>query len=564
MATKKTSSSSANQNKGRNVVVCCDGTGIGEDNSQGEFVTPSNVVRIFNCIDTASEAGERDQIGYYERGVGSVGNILTKYGQGLTGHGIGTKIQILYQWLATNWKDYPKGADGSQEEDHLYLFGFSRGAFAVKSLQGMIHRVGLLDLNGLDSREQYRRARAAYYQGYQQEKAKEEWACDKNGPWKFHGDEEFGRIPIHFLGAFDTVGQLGFPRESWLLWTCGFMCCFFPNSGAFHYVSPSPDVRTARDAVAMDEMRSTFQPVFSRGNAVGYVKSEAFDTRQVWFPGGHADIGGGNLDHRLSDGALKWMVDEAALKGLRFQPNMIAQIRPDFQGNIFLKHGTVLYKNLTYYPRSVPAVTMDNCEDKIPDQVESVHISAVQRSQNPRISQAPYFNTQYLQVGEQVETFVRADQVYNSTFVYMEAGATYKIKSEGMWAGFRGYPCGPDGYSTMAFVARPFYAMRIGVGMLQSGCRSCSGNREVRLPLLISTRRHETFPWFSVVGMIASGGTRNVVGEADFHTVFGIGKEVEYEVTGKQGGYLYCYANDLWNDYIKNRGAMVMTIERLK
>lgn len=561
MATKVTSASTADPNKGRNVVVCCDGTGIGEDHSAGEIVTPSNVVRIFNCIETVAKEGERPQIAYYERGVGSVGNLLTKAGQGLTGHGIGTKIQIMYHWLGQHWKEYPKAADGAQEEDRLFLFGFSRGAFAVRSVQGMIYRVGLLDLRGLDWREQYRRVRAAYYQGYQQEKPREAWACDKNGPWKFHGDQEFGRIPIHFVGVFDTVGQLGFPRETWLLWTCGALCYFFPNRAGFHYVTPSPDVRTGRHAVAMDEMRSTFQPVFERRNAETYVKTENRDMRQVWFPGCHANIGGGVLDTGLSDGCLKWMVDEAAKCGLIFKADMIAQIKPDFRGNIFHKHGTPLYKNLTYYPRSVPAVIMENCEDTDPDVVESVHISAVQRSQSPRISQAPYFNTKYLQVGEQLETFVRADQVYNSTFVYMESGATYRLKPDGLWTGLRDNPCGPEGYSSTAFLMRPFMAMRIGIGMLQSGCRYCTGNREARLPF---TRRHENFPWYSVVGMIASGGTRNVVAEADFHVVFGIGKEVEYEVTGKQGGYLYCYANDVWSNYSKNRGTMTLTIERLK
>lgn len=108
---KSCGSSAAANSGGRNVVVCCDGTGIGEDHRAGEIVTPSNIVKIFNCIDTirsnattatssssSSGGGERPQIAYYERGVGSVGNVLTKAGQGLTGYGIGTKIMIMYHW----------------------------------------------------------------------------------------------------------------------------------------------------------------------------------------------------------------------------------------------------------------------------------------------------------------------------------------------------------------------------------------------------------------------------------------------------------------------------------
>ena len=126
--------------KGKNLVLCCDGTGIGEDHNAGEIVTPSNIVRIFNCVDsTAPLEGERHQIAFYERGVGSVGNVLTKAGQGMTGYGIGTKIKILYHWLGVNWNEYK-----DQEEDRLFLFGFSRGAFAIRSLMGMLYGVGLL------------------------------------------------------------------------------------------------------------------------------------------------------------------------------------------------------------------------------------------------------------------------------------------------------------------------------------------------------------------------------------------------------------------------------------
>lgn len=561
------STSTKNRHKGRNVVVCCDGTGIGEDHNAGEIVTPSNIVRIFNCIDTASTSGDdnnngneqRDQIAYYERGVGSVGNVLTKAGQGLTGYGIGTKIRIMYHWLGVNWRDY----EAQEEEDRLFVFGFSRGAFAVRSLIGMIYRVGLLDLSELDASEAHRRVDIAYKQGYQQSKPQSDWAKSKKGDgerWAFHGDKEHGRIPIHFVGAFDTVGQLGMPKETLCLLTFGIFCCFTSKRLAFHEVAPNPCVRTARHAVAMDEMRSTFQPVFSRYLADMELQ-KGRDIKQVWFPGGHANVGGGVLDTGLSDGSLKWMVDEAAKVGLRFQPDMIAQIQPNFQGNIFLKHGTSLYKVLTFYPRSVPAVIMENCEETIPTDVESVHISAIQRSKSPRISQAPYFNTTYLQVGEQHETILGADQVYNSTFVYMEPGATYTMTAEGMWSGFREHPCGPEGYSTMAFVCRPLHVLRIGMGKLERGCRSCTGNAEARLPW---TRRHDRYPWFQVMGMIASGGTRNVVSKADFHTILGIGAQMEYTVEAGRGGYLYCYANDTWNHYTKNKGTMTLTISRTK
>lgn len=523
------------------------------------FSVHFQIVKIFNCIDTSSSQPqqERRQIAYYERGIGSVGNVLTKAGQGLTGSGIDTKIKLMYLWLGVHWKEHE-----GDEEDRLFLFGFSRGAFAVRSLLGMIYRVGLLDLSGLDAKESDRRVCVAYEQYQKGEQAgethKNTWAKGKRDDcWLFHGDKEHGRIPIHFLGVFDTVGQLGVPRESWWLWVCC-LCYFKPGKVAFHDVWPNETVRTGRHAVAIDEMRSTFQPVFSR-SVVAAQRNQGGDFKQVWFPGCHSNVGGGVLDSGLSDGALKWMVDEAAKVGLRFQQNMLDQIKPNFQGNIFHKHGTRLYKNLTFFPRSVPAVIEANCTTYHPDAVETVHISAIQRSENPRISQAPYFTTTYLQVGETFEGTLKADKVYNSTYVYLEAGATYDFAAEGMWGGFRNLPCGPQGYGAMAVRRHPRTGLMSGLGQLERGCRTLTGNLEARLPL---TRRHDHYPWHSVMGMITCGGTRNVKSEADFHTVFGIGESVLYQV-GERGGYLYCYANDTWSHYSKNKGTMALTIKRI-
>lgn len=541
--------------KGRNVVLCCDGTGIGEEHSFGELNTPSNIVRIYNCLDLETSDSERLQIAHYERGVGSVGSTFTKAREGLTGSGIDLKISLLYYWLGWQWQEY----EDDQEEDRLFLFGFSRGAFAIRSLVGLIYRCGLLNLHGLDANEQRKRVQRAYKLGYQKLIPKERWAFDtKTGkPWKFHGDKD-GRIPIHFVGAFDTVGQLGLPRETFFLWLCGALCCYTPRMAAFHDVVYNPMIRTARHAVAMDEMRSTFQPVFARNKE--YQKDfKGQDLKQVWFPGGHANVGGGVSETGLSDGALQWMIDAASKCGLRFQPNMVAQIKPNFQGNIFYKHSLSIYKSMTFYPRSVPPVIMENCEDNTND-IESVHISAIQRSENPRISQAPYFKTKFLQVGQEHKVVLQADKVYNSTFVYMEPGGTYSFHAEGMWMGLRHRLCTADGYSKRDLIHHPFVPLKVLWGKLELGCRRCTGNQEGRLPF---TRRHERFPWFAIVGMIASGGMRNALAEAEFHAVFCIGKEAEYQV-GKEGGYLYCYANDSWSHYHKNRGFMTLTIRRVK
>ncbi|KAG8792339.1 hypothetical protein FRC12_006409 [Ceratobasidium sp. 428] len=40
------------------------------------------------------------------------------------------------------------------------------------------------------------------------------------------------------------------------------------------------------------------------------------ENQQVWFPGAHADVGGGNREHLIADLSLCWMAGEAASAGL--------------------------------------------------------------------------------------------------------------------------------------------------------------------------------------------------------------------------------------------------------
>ena len=497
---------------GRNIIVCCDGTGITEDHTTGQSVTPSNILKIFNCIDVSDgDEDQRGQVAFYEQGVATTGNVLTRAGAGMAGFGIATKICIMYSWLGGNWREY---GPSSEEEDHLFLFGFSRGAFAIRSLNGMLYRVGLLDLRGLDGKEAYRRVQIAYKKGYQKQQSKSEWAFGGRNadgkkhrdPWKFFDDhDEQGRIKVHFVGAFDTVGQLGMPRETSCLWTLGLLCCFGNSKNAYHDIGSNPRTRTTRHAVAIDEMRSTFQPVFDRGLDAALNKSGG-DLKLVWFPGCHGNVGGGLLDTGLSDGALKWMIDEASKQGLRCDEKMVEQIKPNYQASIYYTHGMSVYKNLTFYPRSVPAIGIGpehmegNClGGNCLGGMEYMHESAILRSQNPPITDAPYFNTIQLAVGEARTFILRADKTYNHTYVFLEEGAKYRFSATGRWSGYRDRACGPEGYSESIFYRPPAVSIGVGLGRLERGWRVITRNGETNLPF---TRRHDRYPWYCLMGMI--------------------------------------------------------------
>jgi len=108
------------------------------------------------------------------------------------------------------------------------------------------------------------------------------------------------------LGLFDTVGALGIPLEG--LWNLN------RQKYEFHDVELSSLVDVGLHALAIDEHRRPFEASLWRRNRF---KRTSAIIEQVWFPGVHADIGGGYLSdleyeqaptRPLDDLTLDWMV----------------------------------------------------------------------------------------------------------------------------------------------------------------------------------------------------------------------------------------------------------------
>ena len=120
----------------RNLVVCCDGTG----NEISENI--SNVLKLYRMLRKTDKTTPR-QVVFYDPGVGTLGrpdpwtklkqDAATVFGL-ITGYGLDHNILRAYSFLAENYED----------GDRIFLFGFSRGAYTVRVLAGMIHKVGLL------------------------------------------------------------------------------------------------------------------------------------------------------------------------------------------------------------------------------------------------------------------------------------------------------------------------------------------------------------------------------------------------------------------------------------
>ncbi|MGZ9106339.1 MAG: phospholipase effector Tle1 domain-containing protein, partial [Rhodoplanes sp.] len=114
-----------------NLVVCCDGTWNTPDDTDGGMPAPTNVRRLFNALADKDDSGTA-QKKYYHPGVGTSGRWWKRIAGGGGGAGLADNVKSAYQWLAYNYRP----------GDNIFLFGFSRGAFTVRSLSGMIDCCG--------------------------------------------------------------------------------------------------------------------------------------------------------------------------------------------------------------------------------------------------------------------------------------------------------------------------------------------------------------------------------------------------------------------------------------
>lgn len=313
---------------GKNIVICMDGTG-----NRGGKTRGTNVWRIFNAVDRDHDRVE--QITYYDDGVGTEGFRPFRLAAGAFGWGLSRKIRDAYAFLVENYG----------EDDRIYLFGFSRGAFAARSLAGMICRCGLLERKPFSTARQRSRDRAIrrVLAAYRSEKNIPQ-SEEENVPpperirhYLGIGDLPLRRVRIHFIGVWDTVdavgGTLGTLTALDRLWRT----LFRKRWWGFHDLDPHRDIRFAFQALALDDERRTFHPkVWScpnadfAGAAEDRPEREPTDSeeneeeeskqivQQVWFAGAHSNVGGGYPKDSLSLVPLLWMMCRAREQGLRF------------------------------------------------------------------------------------------------------------------------------------------------------------------------------------------------------------------------------------------------------
>jgi hypothetical protein len=269
----------------RDIMAEATGAGLASSPLRPEVVSdPGSMV-------TGTSTNNAENIVFYSRGVGTASWANQVFG-GALGAGLDTNIRRAYRFLSFHYRP----------GDEIFIFGFSRGSYTARSLVGYIAAAGLLRSNKCS--EDNERFAWDFYRSSPGERPPGEW--HRLQPLMHDGD----RLRIDCLAVFDTVGSLGIPLEA------------FVRSNREHYefhdVELPSITRVNLQALAIDENRWPFQATVWRPSPFRKINTV---TEQVWFSGGHPDIGGGyfrstetNANHyRADDITLDWL-----LRRLRF------------------------------------------------------------------------------------------------------------------------------------------------------------------------------------------------------------------------------------------------------
>jgi uncharacterized protein (DUF2235 family) len=336
----------------KRIVICADGTWNARDQQEKGAKTrrPTNVTKVARAV--LPRAGDVDQVVIYHEGVGTAGG-FDKYTGGAFGDGIENNIRELYRSIVYNYND----------GDQLFFFGFSRGAFTVRSLAGFMNMVGLVQ-KGDDYwvPEVY----GCYEQG--QRPGSPQW---KSAVSKFEYPVR-PCPPITFLGVWDTVGALGPPGVLGQI--------FARKKYEYHIVSLNQSIKYAYQALAIDERRRPFAPsVWDRpADWVGTLE-------QAWFAGVHSDVGGGQDRDGLANQALHWMVEKAHDRGLGFDASYLDHYKPCFDGTLH-DSMSLVYRAMIPITRPIGAHGQD----------ERPHQAAIDRNNSQASAYSPSNLLEYL------------------------------------------------------------------------------------------------------------------------------------------------------------------------
>ncbi len=336
----------------KNIVLLSDGTG----NSASKLFK-TNVWRLYQALDLSNAPGKTTQVAYYDDGVGTAAFKPLALLGGAFGWGLRRNVLDLYTFLC---RHYEPG-------DRIYGFGFSRGAFTVRILTGLIASQGLVkagtegELKRLaqGAFREYRRSnyrRTVLHKVFRRLRDGAILMCNNmTGRVNYDPNEERPRPEIAFLGLWDTVAAYGLPfDELTRAWNWIFPLSF-PNRDL------SEKVERACHALAIDDERGSFHPLlWNERHETEENRIEDERLTQVWFAGMHSNVGGGYPDDAMSNVPLDWMMGEAERAKLDFKAGECDQVKgaANINGKMYDSRKGVggAYR---YSPRKLKDITND-------------------------------------------------------------------------------------------------------------------------------------------------------------------------------------------------------------
>ena len=310
----------------RNIIICCDGTG----NEISENI--SNVLKLYRCLRKTEKTQPR-QLVFYDPGVGTLErpDPWHKFKQNFnailglaTGYGLDDNVLAAYAFLVHTY----------QAGDQIYLFGFSRGAYTVRVLAGLIHKVGLITPeqvnlagSGLIAYKQFSSDEAPKLRAKFKSAVEAAAAEDTLPQTAFDNAAQFARITssrwptIRFVGVWDSsVASVIVPRPDRFYW---------PSLEELAFTLVNPSVQTFRQAISIDERRCMFR--LKKWDAPqtykhGPLQRRRMPRRRISCRCGSPacmPISAAAIRKRkagLSKYPLLWMIDEAVKCGLQGQP----------------------------------------------------------------------------------------------------------------------------------------------------------------------------------------------------------------------------------------------------
>jgi uncharacterized protein (DUF2235 family) len=278
----------------KNIVICSDGTGNTAIMGRG-----TNVFKLYEAVDLNGHKSNPDltpQLAIYDDGVGTENFRPIKIFAGITGFGLARNVRLLYKSLV---RVYDPG-------DSIFLFGFSRGAFTVRALGGLISKCGILDASTLPTTESLNAAVRQAYRVHRQDyrtKLGTWFGLKPNRKLMARFKQRYSRhveVRIRFMGVWDTVDAVGVP------WHISDFINMTMHRFKFPDQKLPPFVDHACQALSLDDERQTFYPLLWEHDS---------RIEQVWFAGCHSNVGGGYEKQGMSLVSLDWMMRQAEARG---------------------------------------------------------------------------------------------------------------------------------------------------------------------------------------------------------------------------------------------------------